>query len=113
MTSLENVKVGDKLVVHTHHAGYANTKEIATVDRLTATLVIAAGSRFNKKSGIKQGSDSWHSTWATPATPEEVERISNAVRRNNLIRACENIKFSGLLDKQMEMILEIANQNVD
>ena len=108
MTSLENVKVGDKLVVRTSYDEY-----IETVERITATLVITKLHRFVKKSGKAQGSDTWRYIWATPATPEDAERISKAVRRKKLIRACESIKFSGLLEKQMEMILEIANQNID
>lgn len=105
MASLENVRVGDKLKVRTQYSEY-----IETVERVTATLVITKLHRFIKKSGKAQGCDAWTYIWATPATPEDAERISKAVRRQKLIRACESIKFSGLLDKQMEMILEIANQ---
>lgn len=108
MASLDNVKVGDKLKVRTQYA-----ESVETVERITATLVITKYHRFIKNSGKSQGSDSWAYVWAEPATPEDVERICKAVRRNKLIRACESIKFSGLLEKQMEMILEIANQNID
>lgn len=108
MASLENVKVGDKLIVRTPYDEY-----IETVERVTATLVITKRNRFIKKSCKAQGSDTWRYIYASPATPEAAERISKAVRRKKLIRACESIKFSGLLEKQMEMILEIANQNID
>lgn len=108
MATLENVKVGDKLKVRTHYEEY-----IETIERKTNTLVITKYHRFIKKTGKAQGSDSWSYVWAEPATPEDIERISKAVRRKKLIYACESIKFSGLLEKQMEMILEIANQNID
>lgn len=105
---MDNVKVGDKLKVRTHYEEY-----LETVERITATLVITKYHRFIKKTGKAQGRDSWSYVWGEPATPEDVERISKAVRRKKLIHACESIKFSDLSEKQMEMLLGTANPNKD
>lgn len=106
MNSLENVKVGDKLLVFYPH----DVKGIETVERITATLVITKHHRFVKKSGKAQGSDSWSYTYAKLATSEDAEKIGRDVMRRNLIRKCENINFNTLTDSQLEQILEIANQ---
>jgi hypothetical protein len=108
MNSLDNVKVGDKLLVLFPH----DVKGIETVDRITTTLVITKHHRFIKKSGKAQGSDSWSYTYAKLATPEDAEKISREVKRKNLIRKCENINFNTLSDFQLEKILEIANNHV-
>lgn len=105
MGTLENVKVGDKLIVRTAYDEY-----LETVERITATLVITKFHRFIKKSGKAQGSVTWSSIWATPATEQDTERISNVVKRRNLITKCENIKFKNLNNTQLEEILKIANK---
>lgn len=101
---LTNVKVGDKLIVHTRFNQY-----IETVERVTATLVITKTHRFRKSDGIAPGGDSWHILYACVATPEKLEAYDKNAKRKNLIADCENIKFPDLSDTQLEKILEIAN----
>lgn len=102
MYNLENVRVGDKLFVKNR-----NYDGVVTVERITATLVITKLYRFNKKTGIAQGSDSWSSTWARPATDDDIAQAY----RKKLIRKCEDLSFELLTVEQMENILKIANSN--
>ena len=104
METLENVKVGDKLIVRTSY-----NECIETVERITATLVITKYHRFNKHRGNALGSDAWTHIWAKPASAKDVERITKATKRRNLVTKCENIKFNNLTDAQLENILKIAN----
>lgn len=106
MSSLENVTVGDKLVVFYPY----DVKRIETVERISSTLVITKNHRFIKKSGKAQGCDSWSYVFAKLATFEDVEKISREAKRKNILRRCENIKFNTLSDSQLEQILEIANK---
>lgn len=106
MNSLENVKVGDKLLIQSRW-----NRRLATVDRLTPTLVIAGGERFKKASGNSVG-HSEHYIWATLATDEDVEDVRREIRRNRMIRQCEDIRFHDLADSQLEQILGIANKKV-
>lgn len=105
MEALENVKVGDKLIVRTSY-----NECIETVERITATLVITKYHRFNKKRGEALGGDAWTHIWATPASTKDVERIKKVIKRRNLVTKCENIKFKNLTDAQLEDILKIANK---
>lgn len=108
VSTLANVRVGDKLIVHTRYNQF-----IETVERITATLVITKTHRFRKSDGAAPGSDSWNILCACEATPEKLEAYNKKVKRKNLIKDCENIKFPDLSDTQLEKILEIANQNND
>lgn len=105
MANLENVKVGDKLIVSSRYDKY-----IATVERLTATLVITKHIRFSKKDGKMPGCDSWNFTTAEPATPEMIEQIRKKEKRIKLIQSCEKIEFRSLTDSKLEAILKIANK---
>ena len=102
---LDNVKVGDKLLVQYPH----DVKGIESVERITATLVITKHHRFIKKSGKMQGCDSWSFTFAKPANAEGIEQIARDIKRRNVLRKCESIKFDTLSDSQLEQILEIVN----
>lgn len=105
MESLENVKVGDRLIVHERFDTC-----ITEVERVTATLVITKHGRFRKKTGMAQGNCSWSSSWVTIATPAEVERVEVEAKRRELIEKCRRIEFCGLSGAQLEEILEIANR---
>lgn len=99
--SLENVKVGDKLLVYINQ-----TKGIETVERTTTTLVITKLHRFRKDNGYAQGSGGWTIIRAILATDKD---IAEATHRR-LISKCRNIDFDSLTDSQLEAILKIVNQ---
>ena len=101
--SLDNVTIGDKLVVTTDYG-----QRLEVVERITSTLVITKGSRFNKSSGRSTGGSCWHHIYATPATENDIERITKAQHRRELIYRCRNIKFDNLSASCLEQILEIA-----
>lgn len=105
MNSLENVKVGDKLLVRSR-----GRRSLQTVTRITATLVITNSDRFSKQTGKAHGYDSWSHTYAEPATAEDIESITREIRRKSLIFKCQGIDFESLSDSQLEQILEIANK---
>lgn len=90
MNSLDNVKVGDKLLVLFPH----DVKGIETVERITATLVITKHHRFIKKSGKAQGSDGWTYTYAKLATPEDAEMIDLRNSIDDVFRNGYTIKMA-------------------
>lgn len=101
MSSLENVKVGDRLFVSNRMDAF-----LETVERLTQTLVITKHHRFAKNSGKLQGGVYWTAFYARLATEEDVAMV----RRKHMIRKCQDIDFSILTTSQLEQILEIANK---
>lgn len=100
MGNLENVKVGDLLLV----LGNLSYESLEVVIRITDTLVITKYRRFKKKNGLALGSDTWNRIYARPANDKDIAMI---VRKKN-IRKCKEIKFESLTDSQLQEILNIA-----
>lgn len=103
MNELENVKVGDKLLVRNRC-----WEDIEIVEKLTKTLVITKRHRFRIRDGFSIPTDKWINTYAKPATLEDIERN---IRRKN-IQTCKNIDYDKLTDSQLERIINIiTNKN--
>lgn len=111
--SLENVKVGDKLIVHRQynitHSQHYNT--IQSIERITDTLVITKTHRFCKSTGIACDTDNCSCVSATVATPEDVKFIKKTEYRRRLINRCLDISFNGLSTQQLEQIIQIVQNN--
>lgn len=105
METLENVKVGDKLLT-SHNYG----ESIEIVERITETLVITKHYRYGKKDGYAKGMNRYSYRRAKPATEEDVERIRENNKRNILAAKCNGIRFETLSVAQLEGILEIAGK---
>lgn len=103
MGTLENVKVGDKLVTTNNYG-----ESIEIVERITETLVITKYYRYGKKDGYAKGMDRYSYRKAKPATPEDINRIADRSYREHLVNACKNIKFSQLTNSQLDAIVRIA-----
>lgn len=72
MNDLAGVKVGDQLFVKSGHYDKGN---IVKVDRVTPSgRVITASGDFNPN-GRRRGGNGWLSTWARPATEDDIAGI--------------------------------------
>lgn len=105
MNSLENAKVGDKLIMTSRW-----NQSVLTIEKVQKNLVIANGYKFRKSDGSLVSSDRWSLTTAKIATERDLEASRKAVLRNKMIVQCHDIIFESLSDSQLEKILEIANK---
>lgn len=103
--SLENAKVGDKLIVQ-----HRWNKQLLTVEKVQKNFVISGCYKFRKVNGSLVSSDGWSTSTAKLATQEEIDTFRKEARRHKMISQCRDIKFKGLSDTQLEQILEIANK---
>jgi hypothetical protein len=101
---LDNVKVGDKLIMTSRW-----NRAILTVEKVQKNFVIAKGYKFRKSSGSLVSSDCWTSASAKIATEEDLEDSRKEVRRQRMISKCRDINFYSLTDTQLEQILKIVN----
>lgn len=76
MSSLENVKVGDKLVIE---GRWRNENE--TVIKVTKLYVLTASYKFRKKDGCSVPCDRFISTHARPLTEEDALKLKRLDRR--------------------------------
>lgn len=105
MNSLENAKVGDKLIVTSRWS-----KQLLTVEKVHKNFVIAGGYKFRKANGSEVSSDSWDTSIAKLATQEDIDAFRREVKHHKMISQCRDINFENLSDSQLEQILEIANK---
>lgn len=105
MSTLENAKVGDTLLVTNRWC-----KRLMTVEKVQKNFVIAGVYKFRKSDGSCVDSNSWSVSNAILATQEDIDAFREEVRRGEMISQCRDIKFEGLSDTQLEQILEIANK---
>lgn len=102
---MEEVNVGDKIIIE----DYSFHKDVAIVEKVTKTLVIAGGFRFNKKDGF-QHTSSLYKRRALVYSPNLMVEIEREIIRNKKIEKCKQIKFDNLTDSQLDYILEVANK---
>lgn len=101
MNALANVKVGDKIFVK---SGSYDKGRIVTIDRITPSgRVITAIGHFNPN-GRLRGDNSWISTYARPATEDDVAGIY----RYGLVRKMEEFRMWGRLSADdLKVVAEI------
>lgn len=90
---LQNLKVGDPVIVETY-----DTERIATVSHATKCFLTVDNMRFNRTSGQRVNTDSWHSRWLTFASPAKVAEIRQREARDGLI-----YHISSMLNRQLLM----------
>lgn len=107
MNSLENAKVGDKLIMTSRW-----NQSILTVEKVQKNFVIANSYKFRKSNGSLVTSDRWSTSTAKLATQEDIGAFRKEVKRHKMVSQCRDIKFESLTDSQLEQILEIVNNHV-
>jgi hypothetical protein len=110
MTSLNNVKIGDKLILN--NGGHCR---VIIVDRVTPTMVVAAGVKYSKKSGREAGR---HSTWGfgsiSLATDEAIKEIQDEDRRQYMVmmitRECTRNQLRNFTTEALERICKALDE---
>lgn len=106
MKTLENVKVGDSVILHG-----AQRSEVARVVRTTKTQVQVGGRKFRKSDGRVVGGDGWSSTRIEPYTEEKANEIARTQNRNNMRRYIVNYDWKYLSDEKLEQIYNILQED--
>lgn len=115
---LENIKVGDKVIVHS--GGPLRNDCIDIVERLTKTQIILSktSSRFRREDGDVVGEHSmWNTTYLKEAKQDDIDNIitNNKLRKlNRDISSFTNIKDLPIesLEKVWKVMCEVINDNV-
>lgn len=81
-SNLENVKAGDNVVIKR----WNYPERVASVDRVTKTLLFADGMRFRKKTGTPSRYPTWAHTTVRACTDDEEVRIEVEAHKSLLAR---------------------------
>lgn len=104
MENLEDIKVGDKVIVSD---GFR--KRVDTVTRLTKNLIVVGRSRFNKSNGFEYGGRGYCSPHIVRATPEMIAEIEEERRRNDLLAKLKGHPWNKLTTEELEKVYRIIN----
>ena len=76
MKELEDLKVGDKVIV----GGACSYCRISQVEKVTKKYIIVEGNKFSKEFGWIDGCSSYTSDHIRPATEEDIKRVEEEVK---------------------------------
>lgn len=100
--SLENVKVGDVVVIHkSHHRG------VGKVTKVTATQIHVGNCRYRKKDGNVVGFGPWDLHWITIPEEREIEQIRQIEFRGRVVEKLRSISINSVSYTQAVKIKEV------
>ena len=79
MSELENLKVGDKVIV----GGVYIHNRISQVERVTKKYIVVEGNKFSKEFGWIDGCSSYTSDHIRPASEEDIKRVEEETEKRN------------------------------
>jgi hypothetical protein len=103
---LQSLKVGDEVAVT---GRWCERNFIATVSRVTATLIVTDGAelRFQRKTGYEYGSGS---SYNRRRILEITDEIRNGLRRNVALKIIERSNWQSMTTDQLERIVAIIEE---
>jgi hypothetical protein len=100
--SLENVKVGDVVIIHKSHH-----RKVGKVTKVTATLIHTDNCRYRKKDGNIVGFGPWDLQWITIPEEGEVEQIRQIEFRCRVVEKLRSISIHSVSYTQAVKIKEV------
>ena len=111
MSSFEDIKVGEKLILHSR-----NGSSVVTVGRLTAKQLVTEKPeyKFWKRNGSEVGGSVWDHNHITKATDEEIQKVraGNRVKRkaNEVRHLITTANLSLFGEENLDVILEVIEK---
>lgn len=100
--SLENVKVGDVVIIHRGHH-----RVVGKVRKVTATMIHVGNERYRKKDGNIVGFGPWDLHWITIPEEGEVEQIRQIEFRGRVVEKLHSISIHSVSYTQAVKIKEV------
>lgn len=108
MNELENVKVGDKVIVG---GAYINNR-IYTVEKVTKRFIIVEGAKYSRTSGWECGISGYSSNHIRPATKENIKRIEEETEKRHTVSFLKDTKFEKLSLETLKSIRELVEKEI-
>lgn len=109
MNKLENLKVGDLVVVK---GNITDIKTLSKIDRVTKTQIIIGYRRFRKSDGQLVGRDDWHYANIRPATDEDIERINKDREKRELVKHLNGVVWYNLPLESLTHIWDVVKKEI-
>lgn len=101
--SLENVKVGDVVIVH---AG-AYRIIVGKISKVTATMIHVGNERYRKKDGRLVGAGTWDMRWISLPKEGEIEELKRQKFIEDVVSRLNKLKAQDITYEQAVKIKEV------
>lgn len=109
MNELENVKVGDFVVLR---GSYAHDDCLRKVERVTKSQILVNKRRFWKKNGRIVGAGIWSYAYIRPATENDIERLKKIKQKNELLAFIRNVGLDNLSLESLQTICDVVKKEI-
>ena len=108
MKELEDLKVGDKVIV----GGYYTHTRIRQVEKVTKKHIVVEGNKFSKEFGWIDGCSSYTSDHIRPATEEDIRCVEEETEKRNIVNYLTKIHFKELSYETLVAIRDIVEKEI-
>lgn len=109
MNELENVKVGDLMVVN---GSYAHLDCLKEVERITKSQIIVNKRRYWKKNGRLVGDGDWCYGFIKPATEKDIEIINKREQKDKLLTFFRKVVWCTLSLESLQTIYDVVKKEI-
>lgn len=106
MENLEDIKVGDKVILYRRF----QDRTVCKVDRLTKNFIIVEGRKYRKKDGFEAGDYEIYVSSIDIATEQEITEIEEENKRDAIIAYIRNFRLSTLPTDVLERVYELIKK---
>ena len=106
MKNLEDIKVGDKVILYRKF----QNRTVCKVDRLTKNFIIVEGRKFRKKDGFEAGDCGIYVSSIGRATEQMIAEIEEEHKRDAIIEYIRNFRLSTLPTDVLEKVYELIKK---
>lgn len=109
MSDFHDLKPGDKVFVQHHSYDRSNKIKVATVERVTKTLIVtASGGRYRRSDGWEPGTG-WHRGWLVKElSPAQREAYREQLRVSAARKLADKLKDASM--EQLDAIRKILDR---
>ena len=109
MNELENLKVGDLVVVR---GSLIVGEELRKIERVTNSQIAIGNRRYRKKDGRLVGEGNWHYGFIKPATEKDIERINERERKDELLAFIRKVAWCNLSLESLQTICDVVKKEI-
>ena len=108
MSKLEDLKVGDKVIV----GGVYIHNRISQVERVTKKYIIVESVKYSKAFGWVAGCSSYSANHIRHATEEDIRRVEEETEKRNIVNYLTKIHFKELSYEALVAIRDIVEKEI-
>ena len=108
MSELENLKVGDKVIV----GGVYIHNRISQVERVTKKYIIVESVKYSKTFGWVAGCSSYSANHIRPASEEDIRRVEEETEKRNIVKYLTKIHFEELSYETLVAIRDMVEKEI-